>query len=94
MFLPLSSSGICASVSETGVRRGTERATGEEWEALPRGAPQPEKGKGNLPAAGGHSARGIRSEMSGPLWTRPQDVQQVYLENNTVITDVFLRSLL
>ncbi|XP_075903340.1 glycosyltransferase 1 domain-containing protein 1 isoform X2 [Nelusetta ayraudi] len=87
-------SGICASVSETGVRWGAERETGEEWEALPRGAPQPEKGEGNLPAAGEHSAGGIRSEMSGQLWTRPQDVQQLYLENNTILTDVFLHSLL
>lgn len=92
--LPLSSSGICASVSETGVRWGAERETGEEWEALPRGAPQPEKGEGNLPEAGEHSAGGIRSEMSGQLWTRPQDVQQLYLENNTILTDVFLHSLL
>lgn len=67
-ILPLSSSGICTSISEAGVRSWAERETGEERKALRGRASQPETGERNLPAAGGHSALSVRSQTSGPLY--------------------------
>lgn len=65
--LPLSLPGICASISEAGVRPGAERESGEEWKTLRGRASQPETGERNLPVSGGHSA--LSTAFSLALYT-------------------------
>nr|XP_046242721.1 uncharacterized protein glt1d1 isoform X7 [Scatophagus argus] len=60
----LVSSGICASISEAGVRSRAERETGEERKALRGRASRPETGERNLPAARGRSALSERWRRS------------------------------
>lgn len=83
--LPLSLPGICASISEAGVRSRAERESGEERKTLRGRASQPETGERNLPAAGGNSALTITAfsptleTFSGNFSNGAQGIKLVYL---------------